>query len=565
MGGRSACAAAFLLLAAFIVLPACGRRGPDPGGAAAHAAVIFHNATFQTPGGPVAGALAARERTILAVGPAGAILAAWKGPQTRIVDLRGGFAFPGMMDSLGNLLQLGTSLQQVDLLDTRSWKQAIERVQSRARRIPKGQWILGMGWDQNLWQGAAMPDHLELSAAVPDHPVWLLRVDALSGLANRKAMELCGISKGTPDPKGGRIERGPDGEPTGLLLRSAVDLVVSQIPQPGRGVLKARFLEAQEACAQAGLTGLFVPGLEWREVAILQELVDSGSWHLPVSASVRYRGDGGSSLGDRAPLKSYKSLLDVRCISLYLDGALGSRGAALLEPYEDDPLNPGILSYTLEEVEEAARAALEAGFQVSCHCIGDRAARLALDAFQRVFEGQARPELRWRIEHSQIVEPSDRARYPLLGVIPSMQPVHATSDMDWALSRIGEARRERAYNWRAFKDLGLRIAGGSDFPVEPCDPLKGIYAAVTMRKEDGTPPGGFLPEARLGRAEAIELFTSCAAYAVFQEDQRGTIEPGKRAHLTVYDRDLLAVPEEELPKARLLFTVIDGEVLYPRD
>ncbi len=539
-----------------------GCRTPGHPGFSRAAEVIYHHADLRTPKGLVkGGAIAVEDGKILALGPEKEILARFKGERTRVVDLKGGVAFPGMMDSLGNLLQLGTSLRQVDLLDTRSWEEVVERVASRAKRTPKGQWILGMGWDQNLWKVPAMPTHEELSKAVPDNPVWLLRVDALCGIANQKAMEICGINRNTKDPKGGRIVRGRNGEPTGVLLRTALDLVLSRIPPPSPAEIKASYLLAQDACFHAGLTGVFVPGLEWEEIDYLRQLVDSGEWHLPVSASVRSDGDP-DVMDGHEPVFDYGGLLDIRCVTLYMDGALGSRGAALLEPYEDDPLNMGILSYSKEEVAEVARKAFQKGFQVSAHCIGDRAARVTLDAYEEVFGGKPHPELRWRIEHSQIVTSRDRLRYKKLGIIPSMQPTHCPSDMGWALKRIGERRKDEAYNWRAFADLGLKIAGGSDFPVESYDPLKGIYAAVTTKKEDGTPPGGYLPSVRLTRKEAVELFTINSAYAVFSEKTRGTLEPGKRAHITVYDRDIMTVPERQILESQVLFTIVDGKVVY---
>ncbi len=542
-----------------------GCRVPARRGAAGPAEVVYYHGDLRTPQGLIErGALAVKDGKILALGPEKEILSRYCTKGTKLVDLKGGVAFPGMMDSLGNLLQLGTSLRQVDLLDTRSWEEVVERVASRAKRTPKGQWILGMGWDQNLWKVPAMPTHEELSKAVPDNPVWLLRVDALCGIANQKAMEICGITRDTKDPKGGRIVRGRNGEPTGVLLRSALDLVLSRIPPPSPAEIKASYLLAQDACFHAGLTGVFVPGLEWEEIEDLKQLVDSGEWKLPVSVSIRTDGDPDVMEG-REPLFDYGGLLDIRCVTLYMDGALGSRGAALLEPYEDDPLNMGILSYAKEEVEAVARKAFERGFQVSAHCIGDRAVRVTLDAYEAVFGGKPHPELRWRIEHSQLVTAKDRLRYKKLGIVPSMQPTHCPSDMGWALKRIGERRKEEAYNWRAFADLGLKIAGGSDFPVESYDPLKGIYAAVTTKKEDGTPPGGYLPEVRLSRKEAVDLFTINSAYAVFRDKTRGTLEPGKRAHVTVYDRDIMTVPEREILEARVLFTIVDGRVVYAND
>ncbi len=552
-----------LLLVAFLAL-ACKTlsKGPEK-----PADIIYVNCDVRVPSGLVKdGAIAVgfdsgNEALILDIGKREEIERGYKGGNTRVVDLKHGVAFPGMMDSLGNILQLGTSLMQVDLLGAKSWDEVIERVKTRASRVPKGQWIMGMGWDQNIWKVPVMPDHRKLSKEVPDNPVWLLRVDALCGIANAKALSICGITRDTKDPKGGKIERFPNGEPTGVLYRTALDLVQSRIPPVSPEKIKAEYLIAQDACFKAGLTGLFVPGLEWEDVEILKDLVDSGQWKLPMSISIRSGGDPDIIKG-REPLIGYEGLIDVRCVTMYMDGALGSRGAALLEPYEDDPLNRGILSYSVEDVIDVAKAAFDNGFQMSCHCIGDRAARVTLDAFEKVFHGKPHPELRWRIEHSQIVTKEDRLRYAKLGIIPSMQPTHCPSDMGWALKRIGNWRKDRAYNWRAFADLGLKIAGGSDFPVESYDPLKGIYAAVTTKKPDGTPPNGYLPEVRLTRKEAIDLFTINSAYAVFQEKKRGTLEPGKVAHLTVYDRDIMTVPDEEILKARVLFTIVNGEVVF---
>jgi predicted amidohydrolase YtcJ len=502
-------------------------------------------------------AIVVREGRIVEVGPAGLIRSAH--PRARVIDATGGTILPGLTDAHGHLYGLGLSLDTVDLVDTRSFDEVLARVRQRAATTPAGDWVIGRGWDQNDWPTTEFPSAGQLDAAVADHPVWLKRIDGHAGLANSAAMKAAGVNAATKDPEGGRIVRDANGNPTGVFIDNAQGLIERVTKAPSYELRKQRILKAAQAIAANGLTEMHDAGADEATIRAVRELVDEGKFPIRVYLMLSDNEALFKEWFGKTPLIDYGGRMTVRAVKLYADGALGSRGAALLAPYSDDPGNRGLLVTSKEHIEDVARRARIAGFQVNTHAIGDRAVRDVIDAYEHA---EVQPDLRWRIEHLQVVAPSDFARLAKDGIIASVQPTHATSDMPWAERRLGAARLEGAYAWQTVLHAGARLALGSDFPVERVNPFHGIYAAVTRQDQQGNPPGGWFPQQRLTLAEAIRGFTSDAAYAAFEEISRGTIEPGKLADFTIVAGDFYAMPQRELFKATVLYTVVGGEIVH---
>jgi len=504
-------------------------------------------------------AVYAEDGIIRAVGPTSALRTAH--PNASIVDASGSTILPGLTDAHGHLYGLGLSLDVVRLVDTQSYDEVIARVKERASRATAGEWIIGRGWDQNDWPVKEFPTHEALDDAVPDHPVFLRRIDGHAAIANSVAMRIAGVAASTPDPAGGRVVRDASGNPTGVFIDVAMDLVERAVPQPSVEQRKARVLASANAIAATGLTEMHDAGIDGATIVAVQELIDEKRFPIRVYAML---GDDDALLDTwfkSGPLVAYGGRLTVRSVKLYADGALGSRGAALLAPYSDDPNNSGLMIATPPHLQDVARRAREAKFQVNAHAIGDRGVRNVINAYAAA--GVHAPD-RYRVEHLQVIAPDDVAGLVQRGIIASMQPTHATSDMYWAEARLGPERVKGAYAWRTILNAGGRLALGSDFPVEDVNPFFGIYAAVTRQDQKGWPEGGWYPSQKLTLAEAIRGFTSDAAFAAFEETSRGTIEPGKLADLTIVEGDLFAMPESELYKARVLYTVVGGEVVYRR-
>ncbi len=481
-------------------------------------------------------------------------------PQAKIVDLSGAHLVPGLVDAHGHVPGLGALHRMIDCRGS-SKDEILLRVRALSASAAPGAWIRGRSWDQNLWEGGAFPTAADLEPASPKTPVALSRVDGHALWVNAAALRAAGITKATPDPPGGRIERLKDGSPAGVLVDNAMDLVYKVIPPPTPDEARKDFLAGLEACARAGLTG--VGEASASSVATLrdwEQLARAGKLPIRVYATVSPKDL--DTWAARGPLSAGR--LTVRSVKLYADGALGSRGAALLADYSDAPGNRGLDVTPPDELEKLAEKAFRAGFQPWIHAIGDRGNRAALDAYEKALEAVKPQDARPRIEHAQVVAPEDFARFAKLGVIASVQPTHATSDMPWAEARLGKDRVKGAYAWRTFLKAGVRLAGGSDFPVEGESPLLGIFAAVTRQDPKGQPPGGWRPEEGLGRAEALRLFTEDAAYAEFAEKRRGRIEPGFDADFTVFDRELFApgTPASEIQKAKVVMTVVGGEIVY---
>lgn len=513
--------------------------------------------------GPVEGSLAIRDGRIVYLG--GNLGAeAFRGPDTEIVELGGRTVTPGLIDAHSHLEGLGAALMQLDLVGAATFDEVVRAVAEAAREAPAGAWIGGRGWDQNLWPGDAFPTHQALSTAVPDHPVWLTRVDGHAALVNARAMEILGIADDVADPPGGRFLRDAAGRPTGVLIDRAMEVVAGRRPEPSPEERRHRLKLAAERAVSLGLTTVTDMGVGPAEIATYRELLAAGE--LPLRAAI-FLSDDPALIDpwlERGPEVAPDRRFQVRGIKMYADGALGSRGAALVEPYSDDPGNLGLLITGEERIREVALRARAAGFQVAVHAIGDRGNLVVLDGMEAAFGGEPRPELRFRIEHAQVMRPQDIARAARLGLVFSFQPTHATSDMEWADERLGEARLDGAYAWRKALDAGGRLALGSDFPVESPDPRLGLYAAITRQSPGGSPEGGWLPGERLTREEALRGFTLDAAWSLFLDDEVGSLEVGKRADLTVFAADPMTVPEVALPAVPVDLTVVDGVIVFRR-
>jgi predicted amidohydrolase YtcJ len=485
------------------------------------------------------------------------------GPKTRILELSGRAVTPGLIDAHSHLSSLGRALAEVDLVATRSYAEVIERVSDAATDVPAGEWILGRGWDQNDWEQKSFPDHRGLSEAVPDHPVWMTRIDGHAALVNEAAMERLGIDRGVIDPEGGRFLRRDDGDVTGVLVDNAMDVVEGGIPEPTTAQRERWVSAAVAHCLARGLTTVTDMGIDQAEYEAYETLDRDG--RLPLRAALFLSDDEEliANWLERGPAIDAESRLLLRGIKLYADGALGSRGAALIEPYDDDRTNVGLLTSSSEHLTDVCRRALDGGFQVGIHAIGDRGVLVSLDAMEACFAGP-KPEARFRLEHAQVMRLQDIDRLARLGVIASVQPTHATSDMPWAGDRVGESRLQGAYAWRRLKEAGALLALGSDFPVEKVDPLLGFYAAISRQDLEGEPPNGWRAGERLSRQEALRGFTLDAAYSLFLDQEVGSLELGKRADLVVFSRDPMEVPVAEVPAIEIDLTIVDGEIVFER-
>ena len=495
--------------------------------------------------------------TIREVGPAETLRAAH--PSARVVDATNATILPGLTDAHGHLYGLGVALETVNLVGTTSYDEVIARVKQRAATAAPGEWITGRGWDQNDWPVKEFPTAAALDAATGDRPVVLERIDGHATLANSAAMRAAGVTAATRDPDGGRIVRDAAGNPTGVFIDAASAVIDRAVPAVSAAQRKARVLAAARAIAASGLTEMHDAGIDAATIAAVRELIDEKRFPIRVYAML---GDNDALLRQwfvNGPLLGYGGRLTVRAVKLYADGALGSRGAALLEPYSDDPGNSGLLVSRPEHLQDVARRGRAAGFQINTHAIGDRGVREAINAYANA--GVTAKD-RFRIEHLQVISLDDVPRLASHGIIASMQPTHATSDMYWAEARVGPERIRGAYAWRTILDAGGRLALGSDFPVEDVNPFFGIYAAVTRQDQKQWPEGGWRPSERLTLAEAIRGFTSDAAFAAFEEKSRGTIEPGKLADLTIVDGDLFAMPHADLYRAKVRYTIVGGEIVF---
>lgn len=532
-------------------------------GSAAAGAGLLHNARIHTldPAQPAAEAVAwDAQGRIVALGAADELRRRW--PGVAEVDAGGHTVVPGLIDAHGHLMGLGYALLRADLVGAASKAEVIARLQRFERELPDGAWLLGRGWDQNDWPESEFPTAADLDAAFPQRPVWLERIDGHAGWGNSAALAAADRRlDGDWQPEGGRILR-IDGKPSGVFVDEAMKLVEGVIPAPTPALREEALERALAEAVRYGLTGVHDAGVSLDDLAMYRRFADAG--RLPLRITAMADGDAAAlaALCAMGPYAHPGGRLQMRTVKLYIDGALGSRGAALLEDYSDEPGHRGLLVTDPAAFEVALRKARDCGIQAASHAIGDRGNRLVLDTYAKLLGDEAGGDHRWRIEHAQVVAPADIARFASLQVIASMQPTHATSDMPWAEARLGKQRLHGAYAWQRLRAAGARLALGSDFPVEAVDPVLGLHAAVSRQDASGQPRGGWLPDQRLEPAQALQGFTLDAAYAGFAEHEVGSLAPGKRADFVILSGDPLAGDAAALRATRVLATHVDGVEVY---
>lgn len=518
------------------------------------------------PATPEVEALAARDGRIVALG-SDADIAAYIGSETEVVDLHGRLAIPGFIEGHGHYTGVGRSTLQLNLMDVANWDEAIGMVAAAVADAEPGELITGRGWHQEKWDRRpepnvdGLPFHASLSAVSPDNPVLLTHASGHATYANAKAMELAGITAATSDPEGGEIVRDARGDPIGAFRETASGLLGparrgASNPDPRRVTLLA-----QEEAFSKGITSFQDAGSGFSQVDLWKEMVDDGSLKIRLYVMIRA---GNESLA--ANLDTYRTVgygddrLTVRAIKVSIDGALGSHGAWLLEPYDDLPSSSGLNTTPVMEIREKARLAMEHGYQLNVHAIGDRGNRETLDVFEEAYAAQGDGDYRWRVEHAQHLHPDDIPRFGELGVIASMQGIHATSDGPWVEPKLGPQRSEEgAYVWQKLMQSGAVVMNGTDAPVEDVDPIASYYATVSRKMNNG---GVFFPDQRMSRLEALESYTIDAAYGAFEEDVKGTLAVGKLADITVLSQDIMTVDEDAIPETEVVYTIVGGEVVY---
>lgn len=527
-------------------------------------------------GQPEAEAVAVRGDRIVFVGGDAAV-EAFRGDGTQVVELDGELVIPGFIEGHAHFMGLGLSKLQLDLMETASYQDLIDRVEQAVARAEPGEWIVGRGWHQSKWTPAPEPmvrgfqTHTALSAVSPDNPVYLRHASGHASFANAKAMELAGVTPATPDPDGGEIIRDASGAPTGIFVETASSLLAAAY-QASREEMTAAETEAEQReilrlaadeAVRKGITTFHDAGASPETIALYRQAVDEADLKLRLWVMVSMQTPDLESVLPSERVVGYgDDRLTVRAIKAYSDGALGSRGAWLLDEYVDDPGNTGHNTVPLEEIADAARLALEHGYQLGTHAIGDRANREVLDLYAAAFaeNPEAAEDARFRIEHAQILHPDDVPRFAELGVIAAMQGVHATSDGPWTPDRLGvERTRERAFQFRDLIDAGATVINGTDAPVEDVDPIPSYYGSVVGRMNDGEVLN---PEELMTRMEGLEAYTIHGAYAGHEEDLKGSLTVGKLADLVVLSHDILTVPADEILDARVLMTIVGGEVVY---
>ena len=482
-----------------------------------------------------------------------------------IVDLQGKAVYPGFVDAHAHIEGLGAALMNLNL-NGKSLEEIREAVRGAAEGKRGDQWIRGRGWDQNRWPGKQFPAHRDLDAVSQGRPVYLVRVDGHAAWVNKKVLEMAGVTRFTPDPPGGRILRDAHGDPTGVFVDNAMDRLGSLLPGPSEADREEAIELAIKEFLRKGITEVHDMGAGLALINTYKRLAFRGRFPFRVYVAL----EGTDSLAVDSYLRSgpevdlYEGRITVRAIKLYADGALGSRGAALVEPYSDDPGNRGLTLTGSEELRLAAERCIEKGFQLCVHAIGDRANSIVVSAFEEAFNVKHIMGLtvRFRVEHAQVLSPPDIPRFSASGIIPSMQPVHCTSDMPWAPDRLGPVRIRGAYAWKSLINAGSLIPAGSDAPVEDPSPLAGFYAAVTRQRPDGTPAGGWNAPERMTKEEALKSFTLWGSFAAFQEKEKGSIEPGKWADFVVLRDDIMTVDVRKIPGVPVEMTVVGGNVAY---
>jgi predicted amidohydrolase YtcJ len=558
------------ILSLSLVFSACQERPAEQSNKAATATTatdvsIVHNAAIYTAEKdlPKIEAFAYQGNKFVAVGSVNELQEKYPGAQN--IDLDGATVVPGIIDAHGHLLGLGQSLVNVDLRGTKSKNEIIQVLKSRASSMLPGQWLLGRGWDQNDWDVIELPTAADLDQAFADRPVWLERVDGHANWANSKAMAVATKDlSGSWQPEGGEITRDENGNPSGIFVDNAVSLIQAYVPNETDEELTHALTLAMEKTASVGLTAMHDAGTSLRVWRLLEQLKQQDALDVRVYAMADGANEMLDYLCDNNAIVDPTAMLTSRSVKLYSDGALGSRGAALLSEYSDDPSNLGLLIESQETLTKHSTKAVSCGLQVNIHAIGDRGNRVTLDVLEAANAGVAGANNpgRHRIEHSQVIAIEDFQRFKDLSLIASVQPTHATSDMYWAEDRVGADRIKGAYAWQKFAELGIPLALGSDFPVEKPEPLLGFYAAVSRQDDKGWPAEGWYPKEKLSRQQALHGFTLGAAYSSFQEHQLGSISVGKFADFVVLSNDIMTVPDNEILNTKVLRTVINGSTVF---
>ncbi|WDI30220.1 amidohydrolase [Hyphococcus flavus] len=553
----------FFTLAAVLFLTACAKVD-DAGSQQAP----VENVTVYT-GGPIytgvdeaprAEAVAVSGGVILAVGTRDLVIEG-AGDNPDIIDLNGAALYPGFTDAHAHFFGIGMRELTLNLEGVGSVEELVSIVAANVQHTGESETIVGRGWIETGWPEGRMPTRDDLDPVSPDNPVLLSRADGHALVANSAALDASGIDDATPDPEGGKIERDENGRATGILIDNAMSLVGGLVSAPTEETKRNAFEKASDVYAAYGWTGLHNMSVDPANVPVMEEMSDENLINVRIYNSIDQ--SGLDAIISNGPSTSDNGHVITNAMKLYVDGALGSRGAALSEPYSDRPDTSGLLLMNEQEATALLDKAIAAGVQVNTHAIGDRGNKLVLDWYEDVFARHPdKDDMRWRIEHAQIVHVEDIPRFAELGVIPSMQPSHAIGDLFFAPDRLGPDRLDGAYAWRSLIDAGAVIAAGSDAPVERGDPLIEFYAAVARRGLDGTQTEDWRPSQAVSREEALKMFTLWPAYASFQENELGAIEPGKRADFTVFSKDIMTVPEDEILSAKPVMTVVDGEIVF---
>jgi hypothetical protein len=526
---------------------------------------------------PEVQALAARGDTIAALGT-NEEMQAFVGPSTEVIDLAGRLAIPGFIEGHAHFTGIGQALMNLDLRSARNWNEIVAMVASAVAKAKPGDVIAGRGWHQEKWEEKPSPNvegfpiHDSLSKVSPDNPVILTHASGHATLANAKAMQLAGITRNTPNPPGGEILKDSRGNPIGVFRESAAGLLrrglaaaqASQSPEQIRANARTQIELATKECLSKGITSIHDAGEPFQTIDLFKEYADEGKLGLRLYVMMSE-----SDTAIARNLSKYKLIdygnkhLTVRAIKRYMDGALGSRGAWLLEPYQDLPASTGLNVTPVKDIAETARLAIENGLQLCVHAIGDRANRETLNICEAAFKAHPdRKDLRWRIEHAQHINAADIPRFGALGVVAAMQGIHCTSDAPYVLARLGASRAEGgAYVWQKLIKSGAIVANGTDAPVEDVNPIACFYASVSRKLKDGSV---YYPDQRMSRAEALKSYTLNAAYAAFEENLKGSLAPGKLADITVLSRDITTIPEDEIPDTQVMYTIVGGRVLYRR-
>ncbi len=568
-----AIAISFTLCIAGLTLAARTQQTPAP----AAATMVLTNGTIVTveESPAQAEAIAVQGDRIAAVGTS-AEIARYIGPGTEVIDLKGQLAIPGFIESHGHFTGVGEAQLNLNLMKTTSWDEIVAMVEQAARSAKPGQWIYGRGWHQEKWTSKpepnveGFPTHESLSRVSPNNPVVLTHASGHASFANAKAMEVSGVTGKTPNPPGGDFLKDASGNPTGLFRETASRLIRTGAGEPARTAdertaraRKVLELASAEAVSK-GITSFHDAGSSFADVDLMKQMVDEGRMNVRLWIMLRVGNDAlAANMAKYRTIGYGNGFLTVRAIKKSIDGALGPRGAWLLAPYSDKPDDTGRNTTTVEDIRETARLAMQHGYQLCVHAIGDRANRETLDIFEQAFKANPdKKDLRWRIEHAQHLHPSDIGRFGALGVIASMQGIHCTSDAPYVIARLGSTRAEEgAYVWQKLMKSGATITNGTDAPVEDVDPIASYHATVSRKLKDGSV---FYGDQRMSRMEALRSYTLNGAFAAFEDDTKGSLKAGKYADIVVLSKNILTIPEDEIPTAQVSATIVGGKVRYRR-